>query len=130
MRVCNNKTRAAGSVPVLRLSKPGLTPSLPRRPAKMAVGPWLEAIYAQYHRPEFRGSDPIDTLAPFQGPGDREIVGLIAALLAYGNVKAIQRGIADVLARMGCAGCHGSALRPVPLSAPCQWLFAQSPRAP
>lgn len=37
----------------------------------------------------------------FLAPGDREVVALIAALLAFGHVKAIQTAIARVLAVLG-----------------------------
>ena len=45
--------------------------------------------------------DPISALDAFPSVRDREIVGLIAALLAYGNVKAILGGIDNALARLG-----------------------------
>jgi len=63
----------------------------------------LEALYERYHRPELLGSDPLIIVHRYADVADREIVGLIAACLAYGNVKAILRGVADVLARLGDA---------------------------
>lgn len=72
-----------------------------RGAAKSAKAQWLEAIYDKYHRPEFRGTDPIDVLENYPQPADREIVGLVAASLAYGNVKAILSGVRDVLSRLG-----------------------------
>ena len=62
---------------------------------------WLEALYARYHHPRFLDSDPIRVLYDYEAPRDREIVGLIAACLAYGNVKAILGGIGNVLRRLG-----------------------------
>lgn len=61
----------------------------------------LELLYEKYHRPEFRGLDPIIALDEHEAIADREIIGLIAAALAYGNVKAILRGVDGVIGRMG-----------------------------
>ena len=67
----------------------------------MANLQFLEAIYARYHHPRFLETDPIRVLYDYDDPLDREIVGLVAACLAYGNVKAILGGIDGVLRRMG-----------------------------
>ncbi len=61
----------------------------------------LEALYRHYHRPAFIGSDPIHYLYRFTSPLDQEVVGLVAASLAYGNVKSIHASIDKVLAVMG-----------------------------
>jgi uncharacterized protein (TIGR02757 family) len=62
--------------------------------------PFLERLYARYHSKEFLSSDPLEFLHRYRDPLDQETVGLIAALLAYGNVKQIRRSVADVLERM------------------------------
>jgi uncharacterized protein (TIGR02757 family) len=62
---------------------------------------WLEAIYRRYHHARYIAPDPLQTLGMFDRLADREIAGLVAATLAYGNVKAIYRGITDALGRMG-----------------------------
>lgn len=60
----------------------------------------LEHLYATYHRREHVHLDPLVTLYRYDDVPEREVAGLIAALLAYGNVKAILRGIEAALARM------------------------------
>ncbi len=64
---------------------------------------WLEALYARFHRRELVGTDPLQVVYRFDDPADREIVALVAACLAYGNVKAILGGIEQVLRRLGAA---------------------------
>ena len=66
----------------------------------MSLRATLEDLHARYHRPEFIRSDPLAFVHAFRDPGDREIVGLIAASLAYGNVKTIHASIRSVLERL------------------------------
>lgn len=66
-----------------------------------ALHQWLERNYAHYHQPEYIGSDPLLFLYRYSDPLDQEIVGLIAASLAYGNVKTINASIERVLLVMG-----------------------------
>ena len=61
---------------------------------------WLETAHRRYHRRALLSSDPIQLLYRFDDPADREVVGLIAACLAYGNVRAILGGIENTLSRM------------------------------
>lgn len=61
---------------------------------------WLEDLHAQYHRRSWLGSDPLQFVHRYPDPADQEIVGLLAASLAYGNVTVIHRSIEDVLRRM------------------------------
>jgi uncharacterized protein (TIGR02757 family) len=76
-------------------------PAVSLAPTASGRARWLEEIYSRYHRPELRGLDPIGTLEPYTDPADREVVALIAAALAYGNVKAILGGIGSVLEKLG-----------------------------
>ena len=46
----------------------------------------LESLYARYNRREFVHPDPIECLAGYPDPADREIAGLVASALAYGRV--------------------------------------------
>ncbi|NBB83156.1 MAG: DUF2400 family protein, partial [Alphaproteobacteria bacterium] len=62
---------------------------------------WLEGLYAKYHHPRYIEDDPLAFLARWPGVADREVGGLVAALLAFGNVKSIRGGIADLLDRVG-----------------------------
>jgi len=61
----------------------------------------LDRLYARYNRREFICPDPLELLYRYSGPGDREIAGLLGALLAYGGVRQIVNSAADALARMG-----------------------------
>jgi len=61
--------------------------------------PQLEALYAQLNRPEYIDPDPLAPVLTYAAQADRELVGLIAASLAFGNVKQILRSIHVVLAQ-------------------------------
>jgi uncharacterized protein (TIGR02757 family) len=60
----------------------------------------LEALRARYNRREFVHPDPLEFLYRYDDARDREVVGLIAASLAYGRVKSILRSVGRVLERM------------------------------
>jgi uncharacterized protein (TIGR02757 family) len=60
----------------------------------------LEALYRHYdHR--FVDPDPLQFVRAQRRGEDREVVGLVASALAYGNVRQIKRSIAAVLAVLG-----------------------------
>lgn len=61
----------------------------------------LDAILATADAERARDADPVSFVHRFDDAGDREVVGLIAALLAFGNVTAIRRSIARVLDVLG-----------------------------
>jgi uncharacterized protein (TIGR02757 family) len=61
----------------------------------------FEELYATYNRPEFIHPDPLEFLHSYQEPSDREIVGLIAASLAYGRVAQIISSVSFILDKMG-----------------------------
>ena len=63
----------------------------------------LEAIYAEYTRREFVPPDPLETLYDYPDVRDREIVALLAAALAYGQVKSIVGSLRRLLPRLGCS---------------------------
>jgi len=60
----------------------------------------LEALCRRYDR-RFLDSDPVGIVRRFDDPADREIVGLIAAGLAYGRVASIRGSLLSVLGRLG-----------------------------
>ena len=60
----------------------------------------LDRLYLDFDRGE-RISDPIERVRPFRDPADREIVGFLAAGLAFGRVAGIMASIEAVLAPMG-----------------------------
>ena len=62
----------------------------------------LETLYAHYdHR--FVDPDPLQFVRVHERADDREVVGLIASSLAYGNVKQIKRSIGRVMDVLGDA---------------------------
>ena len=77
------------------------------RPAEhTAMREWLERLYLRYHTRDHLGSDPIQFVHRYSDNADREIAGLIASSLAYGNVTSIHRSTANVLGRMMEAPAH------------------------
>jgi uncharacterized protein (TIGR02757 family) len=60
----------------------------------------LEKLRARYGA-SYLSSDPLEYPHRFQDPKDREVVGLVASSLAYGNVKIIRRSVERVLDSLG-----------------------------
>jgi len=60
----------------------------------------MEALYRRFNRKEFIHPDPLEFVHRYDEAGDREVVGLIAACLAYGRVRQILKSVACVLERM------------------------------
>jgi uncharacterized protein (TIGR02757 family) len=60
----------------------------------------LEELSRRYDR-RFLDSDPVGIVRRFDDPKDREIVGLIAAGLAYGRVASIRGSLQNLLGRLG-----------------------------
>ncbi len=61
----------------------------------------LERLYVKYARRRYVHPDPLELLYGYEDPCDREVAGLVAALLAYGRVKQILRSASGVLDRLG-----------------------------
>lgn len=61
----------------------------------------LEHLVATADRESHRAADPVSFAHRFAAPDDREVVALLAALLAFGNVKSVRRSIARVLDTLG-----------------------------
>lgn len=61
----------------------------------------LEALYASYNKREFVKPDPLQFLYNYHDPLDQEIVGIIAATLAYGRVKQILTSVERILHPLG-----------------------------
>jgi len=82
--------------------------------ATSRLGSFLEATYQRFHQPTYLDSDPIvfvhQAMRQPHTPLDLELVALISALLAYGNVKQIKASVAGVLNRL-------AQLNPSPASA-------------
>ncbi|MGM0575334.1 MAG: TIGR02757 family protein [Myxococcota bacterium] len=65
------------------------------------LAPFLEDAYARYADPRHLPSDPLSVPWRYEDPRDRELVGFVAAGLAFGNVKAILRSVDRALAPLG-----------------------------
>jgi uncharacterized protein (TIGR02757 family) len=61
----------------------------------------LEAHYRAYNRRRYVHPDPLELLYGAEDPADQEIVGLIAACLAYGRVSQILASVGRVLQVVG-----------------------------
>ncbi|MBI5115547.1 TIGR02757 family protein [Candidatus Poribacteria bacterium] len=60
----------------------------------------LDALYRNYDK-AYLSTDPLMFAHRYKDAADREVVGLVASSLAYGNVKMIQRNVERVLRPMG-----------------------------
>jgi len=72
-------------------------PSLRRRPGLRRR---LDELLATHDRPAHLAADPV-AFVHGAAPDDRELVGLLSALLAFGNVVVIRASIARALERLG-----------------------------
>jgi uncharacterized protein (TIGR02757 family) len=62
--------------------------------------PALDGLYADFNYPD-SAADPIQIVRRFARPDDREVVGFIAASLAFGRVTSVLQSIERVLAITG-----------------------------
>ena len=63
----------------------------------------LEDLYRRYNHREMVHPDPLEFLYRYADRRDREVVGLIAAALAYGRVRQILKSVESVLSPMGAS---------------------------
>ncbi len=75
----------------------------PRRLA--ALKAVLDRAYTEYDA-RWIEPDPIQFVWRYHRPEDREVAGLVASSLAYGNVKQIKRSVSRVLAILGDEPAH------------------------
>ncbi|MBN1476174.1 TIGR02757 family protein [Candidatus Sumerlaeota bacterium] len=61
----------------------------------------IDRVVAEYHRPDRIGLDPLGFPRRFPEPGDREVVALLAACLAWGRVQQIAQVMERLLERLG-----------------------------
>jgi len=62
----------------------------------------LDRLYEEYNDRRFVEPDPLQFLYPFEEKADREVVGIIASSLAFGNIKQIIRSVSlavDIVSR-------------------------------
>lgn len=57
----------------------------------------LESIYRQYHHAAYLGTDPLCVVRQADGAAEREVVGLLAAVLSYGRVETIIRSVSLIM---------------------------------
>jgi uncharacterized protein (TIGR02757 family) len=62
--------------------------------------PVLDRLYGEFNYPD-SAADPIQIVRRFERPDDREVVGFIAASLAFGRVASVLQSIGRVLAIAG-----------------------------
>jgi uncharacterized protein (TIGR02757 family) len=60
----------------------------------------LERLYARYNHRAFVPPDPLQFVYRFSERSDREIAGFLAAALAYGRVRQIERSLTQLFDRM------------------------------
>ncbi len=70
---------------------PAPSPARALRLAKLK--PKLDALYDRFNHVRMAEIDPIRFVIPFDDTADREVAGLVAALLAYGGIKTILRNV-------------------------------------
>lgn len=68
---------------------------------KIGLKETLEAIYLKFNQQAYVDPDPLLFLYGYPHVRDREIVGLVAACLAYGRVEMIMKTLEGVLGKMG-----------------------------
>jgi len=66
----------------------------------------LNRAYAEYDR-RWIEPDPVQFVWRYDRPEDREVAGLVASSLAYGNIKQIKRSVESVLAILGPEPARG-----------------------
>ncbi len=82
-------------MPAARKAATFLTTARKRRIAELQAP--LDELYGHYNQRCFVDPDPLAPLYGYADPRDQEIVGLITASLAFGNVKQILKSIEIVL---------------------------------
>jgi len=66
-----------------------------------AIGAALDRVMATCDVPARLAIDPVSIVHRYQHRSDRELVGLLASAVAFGNVKAFRVKLEQALARLG-----------------------------
>jgi uncharacterized protein (TIGR02757 family) len=61
----------------------------------------LDALYEAYDRDADGVADPVRIVRRFEAPDDREVVGFVAAGLAFGRVASVMQSVERVVSAMG-----------------------------
>lgn len=72
-----------------------------RRPVATQIVERLESLYSRYHRRELISPDPLECVLRYRSTADREIVALLAAVVAFGRVPHILRSLDLLLPKLG-----------------------------
>jgi uncharacterized protein (TIGR02757 family) len=80
-------------------SSPGSAAAVERPPDAA----YLERLYRQWNHRDLVHPDPLEFVHAYGAAADREIVGLIAASLAYGRVQQIVASVATALEPLGAS---------------------------
>jgi uncharacterized protein (TIGR02757 family) len=72
----------------------------PAPPVPVGLASELKRLYDSYNR-EDSASDPVNIVRRFDAPADREVVGFLAAGLAFGRVASVLQSIERVLGVVG-----------------------------
>ncbi|WP_456429461.1 TIGR02757 family protein [Rhodocaloribacter sp.] len=67
---------------------------------KSELAAYLDALVRRFEHPDFILTDPVSIPHGFDDPGDQEVIGLYAALLAWGQRKTLLRKMEDLCERM------------------------------
>lgn len=62
---------------------------------------FLDSLYDKYNDRKYVHPDPLEFLYNYDKPCEREVAGLIAASLAYGQVRQILKSVSFVLDKLG-----------------------------
>ncbi len=62
---------------------------------------FLDSLYDRYNDRKFVHPDPLEFLYNYDKPAEREVVGLIASSLAYGQVRQILKSVSFILGILG-----------------------------
>jgi len=65
---------------------------------------YLDTLVDRYESPAFIEEDPISIPHAFDTPEDQEVIGLYAALLAWGRRDVMLRKLQELCERMDTAG--------------------------
>ena len=77
-----------------------MTANLPlSRPEKLKT--LFDRLYEKYNHRSLIKPDPLQFVYKYSNPTDREVVGFLAASLAYGRVEQIENSLRNLFGRMG-----------------------------
>ena len=61
---------------------------------------FLEGVLQEYHQKDYLSSDPVSFVHQIEDKAEQEILAILCATLAYGNVTQIKKSISDLLNRI------------------------------